>query len=141
MGAVGRYQTKEYEMGKTGYNEGDIGWQQLNTESAESTLGFYVGVFGWEKKGEPMPGYHVFGKGDEMLGGITTPAEGQGGKGWIPYVTVTDLDATLVKVNSEGGKVLTGPNSLPDGGRMAIIADPSGNATGVAQYAQVPSGS
>ena len=123
-------------MGKVGYNEGDIGWVQLNSSGAEATLAFYCDVLGWEKRGEPMPGYHVFGKGDEMMGGITTPPDGSIGNGWIPYVTVLDLDAVLSKVTSEGGKVISGPDALPDGGRMALIADPSGNTTGLAQYAQ-----
>lgn len=123
-------------MGNIGYNEGDIGWIQLNSHNAETTLAFYSDVLGWEKKGEPMPGYHVFGKGGEMMGGITVPLERGGEPGWVPYVTVMDLDAVLLKVKSEGGKLITGPDGLPDGGRMALIEDPSGNTTGLAQYAR-----
>ena len=85
-----------------------------------------------------MPGYHVFGNGTEMLGGISDAHCGEGEKKapqWMPYITVDDLDATLAKVEGLGGSVIMPAMAIPnDGGRIAIIKDPQGVATGLAQY-------
>ena len=127
-------------MGQHGYNQGDLGWSELNTTDAAAALDFYSALVGWEKKGEPMPGYHVFGRGDEMLGGVSDAKCGDGPPQppkWMPYITVDDLDATLAKVEGLGGAILMPPCDIPnDGGRIAIIKDPQGVATGLAQYAK-----
>ena len=124
-------------MGQHGYLHGDLGWSQLSTTDAADALDFYAALVGWEKKGEPAPGYHVFGRGDEMLGGITNLESGQTTPSWMPYITVDDLDATLAKVAGLGGSICLEPMPLPeDSGRIAIIKDPQGVMTGLAQYAK-----
>ncbi len=125
-------------MGQQGYTQGDLGWSELNTTDAAGALSFYSALVGWESKGEPMPGYHVFGNSTEMLGGISDAHSGEGEKKapqWMPYITVDDLDATLAKVEGLGGAVIMPAMAIPnDGGRIAIIKDPQGVATGLAQY-------
>lgn len=125
-------------MGQHGYNQGDLGWSELTTGNATDALDFYGKLVGWEKKGEPGPGYHVFGRGDEMLGGITQPQEGcDATPRWMPYITVDDLDATLAKAESLGATIILPPMPLPeDSGHIAIIKDPQGVMTGLAQYAK-----
>jgi len=125
-------------MGKLGYNQGDFGWMELKTAKAKEAVEFYANLFGWEAKGEPMPGYHAFGRGDEMLGGAVSPEDGNHITGWVPYVTVEDIDSVLEKVKQAGGAVLVEPCELPDGSRTAVIAGPEGVPTGVAQYAKAP---
>ena len=121
-------------MGQQGYTQGDLGWSELTTTDAAGALNFYSALVGWESKGEPMPGYHVFGRGTEMLGGISDAHCGEGEKK-APYISVDDLDATLAKVQGLGGSVIMPAMAIPnDGGRIAIIKDPQGVATGLAQY-------
>lgn len=124
-------------MGKHGYNPGDIGWTELNTTAVADALDFYSKLVGWENKGEPMPGYNVFGSGEEMLGGIQAEKDGEAPR-WMPYITVSDIDATLAKLSELGGIQVGETMPLPDGGRMAIIKDPQGAITGLAQYAGSP---
>lgn len=124
-------------MGQYGYHHGDLGWSELNTTDAAGALDFYSSLVGWEKKGEPAPGYNLFGRGDEMLGGISSQQCTEGGKKphWMPYITVDDLDGTLARVEGLGGSILMPAMEIPnDGGRIAIIMDPQGVATGLAQY-------
>jgi len=123
-------------MGKHGYNHGDIGWTQLTSTNAAEALSFYSSLVGWESKGEAVPGYHIFGRGDEALGGISQPQGDCGGPPqWMPYITVDDLDATLAKAESLGATIILPPMPLPeDSGRIAIIKDPQGIATGLAHY-------
>ena len=125
-------------MGQLGYTQGDLGWSELSTANAAAAMGFYTALVGWESKGEPMPGYHMFGRGGEMLGGITDmkcPDGSTKPSQWMPYITVDDIDATLAKVEGLGGTIIMPPCDIPnDGGRIAIIKDPQGVATGLAQY-------
>ncbi|MDZ4402343.1 VOC family protein [Prosthecobacter sp.] len=125
-------------MGQLGYTHGDLGWSELSTTNAADALDFYSALVGWERKGEPMPGYHLFGRDGEMLGGITDAKSGDGKNKtpqWMPYITVDDLDDTLSDVEGLGGTILMPPCDLPDdGGLIAIIQDPQGVATGLAQY-------
>ena len=127
-------------MGQLGYTQGDFGWSELTTTDTAAALGFYTSLVGWESKGEPMPGYHIIGRGDEMLGAITAgecPDGTTSPPRWMPYITVDDLDATLAKVESLGGSVVMPACPIPnDGGYIAIIKDPQGIVTGLAQYAK-----
>ncbi len=125
-------------MGQQGYLQGDLGWSELSTTDAAGAVKFYSALVGWEDKGEAMPGYRTFGRGDEMLGGISDapcPDCEKRAPQWMPYITVDDLDATLAKVEGLGGSVIMPAQAIPgDGGRIAIIKDPQGVATGLAQY-------
>lgn len=125
-------------MGQLGYTQGDLGWSELSTISPADAMNFYSALVGWEAKGEPMPGYHLFGRGDEMLGGITTAKCPDGSSKpaqWMPHITVDDLDAALAKVESLGGAIVMPAMDIPNnGGRIAIIKDPQSVATGLAQY-------
>ncbi len=125
-------------MGKHGYNHGDIGWCELSTSDTGAALDFYTKLVGWESKCEPMPGYYAVGVGEEMIGGMKK-AEGNGAPGWMPYITVTNLAETLAKLGDLGGSQVGDIMPLPDGGRFAIIKDPQGATTGLAQYAGKPS--
>ena len=125
-------------MGQLGYTQGDLGWSQLSTTNTTDAMKFYSALVGWEEKGEPAPGYHVFGREGEMLGGITGLEPGDTAPRWMPYITVDDLDATLAKVEGLGGTVVMPQMPLPDEcGRIAIIKDPQGVMTGLAQYSKM----
>ncbi len=125
-------------MGQLGYTQGDLGWSQLSTTNTAGAMKFYSALVGWEEKDEPAPGYHVFGSGGEMLGGITGLEPGDTTPRWMPYITVDDLDATLAKVEGLGGTVVMPQMPLPeDCGRIAIIKDPQGVMTGLAQYSKM----
>ena len=128
-------------MGKHGYNHGDLGWTELNSTDAGGAMDFYSQLAGWENKGEPMPGYHVFGKGEEMLGGVQNLGDGDTTPRWMPYITVSDLDAALSKAKQLGASQLGDTVELPDdAGRIAVIRDPQGLLTGLAQYPPMETG-
>lgn len=122
-------------MGQLGYTQGDLGWSELSTTDAVSATDFYSALVGWEKLAEPMPGYHVFGRGAESLGAITNLPNGETAPRWMPYITVDDLPATLTKAEALGAVIILPAWALPgDGGHIAVIKDPQGTLTGLAQY-------
>jgi predicted enzyme related to lactoylglutathione lyase len=45
---------------------------------------------------------------------------------WMPYFQVTSVDASASKGKDLGGKVMVGPQDIPDAGRFAILVDPQG---------------
>jgi len=50
------------------------------------------------------------------------------------FIQVEDLQETLEKIESQGGKTLVPPQVLPDGiGSIAMFLDPSGNVVGLHQ--------
>jgi predicted enzyme related to lactoylglutathione lyase len=51
---------------------------------------------------------------------------------WLPYVRVADAAAAVERARAAGGKVLRSPVNLPQA-IVAIVADPTGAAVGVAQ--------
>ena len=63
-----------------------------------------------------------------------------GGVGSVPeryeghvtfYVQVSDVGATLEKVESLGGTRMMGPDSVPDGPTIGLFSDPQGHVIGV----------
>ena len=47
---------------------------------------------------------------------------------WMPYFAVDSVDASVARAGELGGRVLAGPIDLPNGGRIAALADPPGAA-------------
>lgn len=135
MGCIAKKLILYHIMGQQGYTAGDLGWSELTTANAADAISFYTALAGWQLMGEPVPGYHIFGRGSEALGGFATLQPGDTTPRWMPYITVDDLDASLAKAESLGASVCLPPMALPeDSGRIAIIKDPQGVMTGLAQY-------
>jgi predicted enzyme related to lactoylglutathione lyase len=54
--------------------------------------------------------------------------------GWLPYVQVEDVAATLERARASGGKVLVEPDPAVLDSRVAVIADPMGGVIGVIHW-------
>jgi predicted enzyme related to lactoylglutathione lyase len=111
---------------------GEVSWHELMTDDQEEAFRFYSQLFGWEKgdamdMGE-MGVYQIFqraGAPDPLGGMMNKPAE-MPVAAWLYYVRVGDLDATLERVEANGGAVLNGPMEVPGGDRVAQCQDPQG---------------
>jgi predicted enzyme related to lactoylglutathione lyase len=104
---------------------GQFAWYDLMSPDIGASKKFYPPVTGWTT--EMWKGDYAMWVGPKgPLGGIgpATPSGIQ--PHWLAYVNVNDVDAAASKVRSLGGKVLHGPEVIPDVGRFAIIADPQG---------------
>ena len=49
---------------------------------------------------------------------------------WFSYLEVDDVDTRIAGVEANGGKVIRQPFDIPDVGRIAILADPTGAPIG-----------
>lgn len=103
---------------------GTVGWLDLTVDNAAEVRDFYAAVAGWSFEAHPMGEYEDYvmkTEGGAVAGvchrrGVNT---GQPG-GWIPYVVVADLNASLAEVTSRAGKILVQREGF------AVIEDPSG---------------
>jgi hypothetical protein len=71
--------------------------------------------------------------GHARAGVLPLPPEGRE-SGWLPYVQVDDVAATVAKVRAAGGRVLREPDAAVLDGRLAVIADPHGAVLGLIHW-------
>ena len=45
---------------------------------------------------------------------------------WMPDFQVASCDASVAKTRDLGGRLVVGPNDIPNRGRFAILTDPQG---------------
>ncbi|HAN97279.1 MAG TPA: glyoxalase [Planctomycetaceae bacterium] len=119
-------------MGQPDKRVGSIGWFDLTVDDADRVRDFYADVVGWKMSSVPMGSYADYGvhrpDGDEMIAGICH-ARGPNANlppVWLPYVNVADLDRSLNRTETLGGRVIVGERSMGGMGRMAVVSDPSG---------------
>jgi predicted enzyme related to lactoylglutathione lyase len=117
---------------------GAFSWSELTTSDPAKAGAFYAALFGWKVDTMDMGTgpYHVVKAGDASVGGIMGPPPGAPAMppAWVPYVTVTDVDATAKQCTELGGKLLVPPMDIPTVGRMAVLQDPQGATINVITY-------
>jgi uncharacterized protein len=116
---------------RDGFQQGVPCWVDTWQPDAEAAVEFYSGIFGWEcertsPEGAPRTHYMCNLRGRRVAGiGSPVPMEGHEPV-WGTYVSVDDVDETVAKATEAGGKVVLEPFDALDGGRMALLVDPSG---------------
>ena len=94
---------------------------------------FYGDVFGWQIQADEMYNYVQFqaeggpGGGFPQLAAETADNPEYRPDSLMVYIGTDDIDATLAKVESLGGKTLMPKHEIPHVGWFAIFTDPSGN--------------
>lgn len=97
---------------------------------------FYGDLFGWKIEADAMYNYVQFQAEGGPGGGFVEVGEGGGNVQYKPdsllvYVSTDDIDATLARVESLGGKTLMTKTEIPHVGWWAAFTDPSGNRVGL----------
>jgi predicted enzyme related to lactoylglutathione lyase len=112
---------------------GDFGWVELWTSDLAGSLAFYVSL-GYTAGGLQIRGdepYRVLKVAGEPQAGVVELERGDAGSGWLPYVAVDDLFATLERTVALGGQVVVEPDPEFAEGQAAVIVDPTGAALAV----------
>ena len=115
--------------------EADIGgflWNELWTSDVDAATRFYQGIADYAIEDRAVAAEHNYRllKVEDVarVGILANPIEGLSPL-WATYIRVADdaaLDAMVGRVESLGGNVLLEPQDRAIGGRVALIADPSG---------------
>lgn len=98
---------------------------------------FYEAVFGWELQGDPERHLSFSDGTGDVIGAFIPDREVAGDTGVLPYVFVTDVEATVAKVTANGGEIVRAPYPEPPDAEehltVATFRDPAGNVVGVWQ--------
>jgi|KBSMisStandDraft_5_1062788.scaffolds.fasta_scaffold20505_4 predicted enzyme related to lactoylglutathione lyase len=120
---------------------GEICWRELATKDLPAALEFYSKLFGWkleQTKVSQMEYKEIIVDG-VAYGGMMAIDENWGPEPppshWNTYVAVKNTDETVEKIKANGGSVKVPPFDAPGVGRMSVVADPSGAAFSVIQFA------
>jgi predicted enzyme related to lactoylglutathione lyase len=107
---------------------GKFVWHEQVSDDPGQAQNFYTQLFGWGtevfKAGEMD--YTMISSGGSTHGGFSQAMEGAPPPHWLGHVGVENLDETIEKAKSAGGKVAAGPFDMEDVGRMAVLTDPQG---------------
>jgi uncharacterized protein len=108
---------------------------ELNTDMPDSLGTFYKNVFGWmvQKKQTGNEDYWFLFSGPSSSPGVNAGMKPRMGKGlqWMPTIHVDSLDAALIQVVENGGKVTHPKRPIASTGYLAYCEDPEGNLFGL----------
>lgn len=93
---------------------------------------FYAELFGWKIQRDEAMDYVMFDAEPGPGGGLLKVDDEMCKPGDIfLYVATDDIEASLAKAESLGGKTLVPKSEIPNTGWFAIFADPTGNRIGL----------
>jgi uncharacterized protein len=116
------------EAGRAGV-PGCVTWHELLTSDVERACDFYSALFGWTKgnaRSGPEGTYQNFSIGKETAGAISLKPTDWPRSLWFYYINVAGIEAAAKRVSSNGGKVASGPVTVPGGARVLHCLDPQG---------------
>lgn len=105
---------------------------EIASTDPPGTKAFVAEMFGWKLEDIPGPfDYSMVDTGVEgaIRGGVGAPPAGGGHTTF--YVQVDDVQAALDKASGLGGQALMGPQEVPGGSKIGLLATPAGQLLGV----------
>jgi uncharacterized protein len=117
--------------GEMSQPQGTFLWDELMTTDVEGAKSFYGEIFGWTASDMDMGEgrtYTMFRRaGDVDVGGcMARPPEVEAPPHWLTYLATDDVDASTAKAQELGASVYREPSDIPEVGRFAVLADPTG---------------
>ncbi len=103
-----------------------VQWQMV-TRDPDAATSFYSGVFGWTVNSDNPFGYRVVATGSpEGIGGGVWPSPPEGHNFVQLFIRVPSVPDYVARAEHAGARVLIPPQTLPEGGVLAILHDPQG---------------
>ena len=105
---------------------------ELTTDDLKAAQKFYGKVFAWNLKEMPGMNYTMIEVGGGTGGGMQLRPMPDAPTGWMPYVQVDDVKATVAKAAKAGATVLLPYQEIGGNmGSLGVFKDPSGSVIGV----------
>lgn len=92
---------------------------------------FYSDLFGWKTEHLPQMNYVTFEAEGGPGGGFNPLGEQVKAGDAFVYVATGDIEVSLSKAVSLGGKTLVPKTEIPNIGWFALFSDPTGNTVGL----------
>jgi predicted enzyme related to lactoylglutathione lyase len=115
---------------------GSFVWVDLTVPDADRVRDFYQEVVGWRPRAVPMGDYDDYSMeppagGDAVAGVCHARGTNEGiPPQWLHYIVVGDLDQSLERCQSLGGRIVREARNLGSG-RFAVIEDPTGAVSAI----------
>ena len=110
----------------------------INADDVPRAHRFYAQVFGWKFEPWGPPNFYLIETGEEQVravGGLLQERRelvpGRKMIGFECTIEVSDLDATIRAIESNGGKLVTSKFHIPTVGTVAYFEDTEGNLAGL----------
>lgn len=120
----------------TPVEDGDVFWLDLFARDPAKEAAFYAAIAGYDVDVGEVAGRMrtlLSTHGIARAGVAHLPA-GADKPGWLPYILVPDVPATVARAVSAGGRVVVAPKPDLLGGNLAVIADPRGGVIGIVNW-------
>ena len=120
---------------------GRFTWYELYTTDLPAAKRFYPPVTGWgvqrwDQSTADNP-YEMWTAGGEPFAGLMPLTDEMKAMGapphWLPYVEVKNAAESLARATGLGAKVVWGPETIPQVGVLAVMADPQGAIIAILQ--------
>ncbi len=129
------YQSNKPYPPRAEVKNGQVAWNDLVTSDIDAAKAFYTQLFGWGLDSMdmgPLGKYWLFTLGEKQVGGAMAYPPGESAPPmWMTHFQVADCDEAVSKAQSLGARVLKPADDIPNVGRSAALADPSGATFGV----------
>ena len=116
---------------------GDIIWVDLFARDIEAMATFYGALAPFEIEDRNITDdvdRKVLSAHGMPRAGIVPVTEEANRSSWVPYIRVSDIEATIEKVVAGGGFMIVSPEEGIHDGNVAIFVDPNGGVTGIVKY-------
>src|SRR5882724_8922082 len=111
---------------------------ELTTADLKAAQKFYSKVFGWKLKDVPGMNYTMIDVGGGTGGGMQLKPMPEAPTGWMPYVQVDDVKASVAKATKAGAMPLLPYQDIGEMGAIGVFSDPTGAVIGVWEMKQAP---
>ena len=104
---------------------------EFSAQDREAAARFYSDLFGWKVEQFPEMNYATFEAEGGPGGGFNPVTETNPAGAVVVYVGTDDIDASLAKAESLGGKTVYPKTEIPGIGWFGLFQDPTGNTVGL----------
>jgi hypothetical protein len=115
---------------------GVFNWNTLVATDVEGAIAFYTSLFGWTTTAF-SPEYTTFHQDGRAIGGVTQSCTPESPAQWVSYVTVENVDDSVIKALTLGGQIRLPAMDITQVGRIAVLVDGQGAVFGVFQPTQL----
>jgi uncharacterized protein len=111
---------------------------ELTTDNLKAAQKFYGKVFAWKLSDMPGMSYTMIDVGGGTGGGMQSKPMPEAPTGWMPYVQVDDVKATIAKATKAGATAMLPYQEIGEMGAIGVFSDPNGAMIGVWEAKQGP---